>query len=204
MVDPDASTPENPTRRFILHWLAPNTTQRDITDNTPQRGLRSLTPPSGASVADLVPYNPPTPGNTSSAHRYILYAFAQPANFALPAAFANFSGGANRANFNVTGFMAAAGLSRPMAAEYFYVNRQSNVPGNFIALAGGSYPGGNGGAIFENSPNAAGNGTGGTTTGSGNGSTAGTGSTGTSGAERAGLKGWMIGGLGLVGLWALL
>lgn len=55
--------------------------------------------------------------------------------------------------------MSAAGLDRPAAAEYFYVNRQTQVPGDFVALAGGTYPGGNGGAIFENSPNAAGNAT---------------------------------------------
>lgn len=156
MVDPDASTPEDPSRRFILHWMAPNVTQTQSTT-----GLRQLSPPSaaGTGVQDFVPYNPPTPGNTSSAHRYIIYAFQQPATFAVPSAFAGLAGGQNRANFNLTAFMSAAGLVRPAAAEYFYVNRQAQVPGNFVALAGGVYPGGNGGAVFEDSPNAAGNST---------------------------------------------
>lgn len=156
MVDPDASTPENPTSRFILHWLAPNVTQTTTTG-----GLRQLNPPSaaGTGVQDFVPYRAPTPGNTSSAHRYIIYAFQQPATFSVPSSFSSFAGGANRSNFNLTSFMSAAGLDRPAAAEYFYVNRQTQVPGDFVALAGGTYPGGNGGAIFENSPNAAGNAT---------------------------------------------
>lgn len=88
--------------------------------------------------------------------------------------------------------MSAAGLDRPAAAEYFYVNRQTQVPGDFVALAGGTYPGGNGGAIFENSPNAAGNAT--TTAGSTATSTS-TSSTGTSsstatGAAAGGMVRW--------------
>lgn len=156
MVDPDASTPEDPSRRFILHWMAPNVTQAQSTD-----GLRQLNPPSaaGTGVQDFVSYRPPMPGNTSSAHRYIIYAFQQPATFAVPSEFASLAGGQNRSNFNLTSFMSAAGLERPAAAEYFYVNRQTQVPADFVAMAGGEYPGGNGGAIFENSPNAAGNGT---------------------------------------------
>lgn len=182
MVDPDASTPENPTRRFILHWLAPNATQADGTD-----GLRQITPPSSSAtgVADLVSYQPPTPGNTSSAHRYIIYAFQQPASFVFPSSFSGFGSGAGqtRAGFNVSGFIEAAGLGRPAAAEYFYVSRKSEVPGGFVALAGGTYPGGNGGAIFEDSANASGTATA-TASGTGAASTAtGTGTT-TAGAVR--------------------
>lgn len=172
MVDPDASTPEDPSRRFILHWMAPNVTQSQGAN-----GQRQLNPPSTSNVAggvpDFVSYQAPTPGNTSSAHRYIIYAFQQPASFVVPSAFAGLAGGQNRANFNLTSFLSAAGLPRPAAAEYFYVNRQSQVPGNFIALPGATYPGGNGGAIFENSPNAAGNAT---TTGTGTGTASGAGS----------------------------
>lgn len=61
--------------------------------------------------------------------------------------------------------MGAAGLDRPAAAEYFYVSRQPQVPGTFIAQAGGQYPGGNGGAIFENSTSTVGTGTGTTVSG---------------------------------------
>lgn len=193
MVDPDASTPENPTSRFILHWLAPNVTQTTSTG-----GLRQLSPPSaaGTGVQDFVPYRAPTPGNTSSAHRYIVYAFEQPSTFAVPSAFASLAGGANRTNFNLTNFMSAAGLARPAAAEYFYVNRQTQVPGDFVALAGGQYPGGNGGAIFENSPNAAGNAT---TTATSTSST--TSSTGTSSSSTASGAASAAGGGGGVLRW---
>lgn len=178
MVDPDASTPEQPTRRFILHWLAANVTQ-----TTSASGQRELSPSSrqnpGTGLADFVPYNPPTPPTNSSAHRYILYAFQQSPSFSIPAGFTGLAGGQNRANFNLTAFMAAAELETPAAAEYFYVNRKPEVPGDFVAMPGATYPGGNGGAVFENSPNAAGNGSAtATTTSSGSGATA----TGTSGA----------------------
>lgn len=163
MLDPDASTPEQPDLRFFLHWLAPNVTQTQGAD-----GQRKLVPPSnatGAGLTDFVSYRAPAPGVTSSAHRYILYAFEQPDSFAVPAAFEGLAGGQNRSNFNLTSFMAEADLERPLAAEYFYVSRQAAVPGDFVGAAGGTYPGGNGGAIFEDSPNAAGNAT--TTTASG-------------------------------------
>lgn len=200
MVDPDATTPENPTLRFILHWLAPNVTQStsNSSSSISSGGVRrTLSPPSAASGGgggtDFVSYRPPTPPETSSAHRYILYAFEQPANFTMPAAFAGLAGGANRTNFNLTSFMSAAGLGRPAAAEFFYVSRQAQVPGTFVALAGGTYPGGNGGAIFENSPGAA------------NGSASppsppsGTDSTTTSGARRSVME-----GLWTTGIWGLL
>lgn len=200
MVDPDASTPEDPSRRFILHWLAPNITQ--ATNNSSGGSVRTLSPPSASGGTDFVSYRPPTPPDTSSAHRYIIYAFEQPSNFTIPAAYSSLAGGNNRTNFNLTTFMSAAGLGRPAAAEYFYVNRQAQVPGTFVALAGATYPGGNGGAIFENSPNAAGNGTGtstgsNSTTGSGSSSGTGTGTT-TSGARS------VMEGIFKTGIWGLL
>lgn len=159
MVDPDASTPEQPNRRFILHWLAPNVTQ-----TTTAPGQRQLNPPSsqnpGTGLTDFVSYLPPAPGNTSSAHRYIIYAFQQSPSFFIPGGFLGLAGGQSRANFNLTGFMEAAGLGRPAAAEYFYVSRRPEVPGDFVGSPGATYPGGNGGAVFENSPDAAGNGSG--------------------------------------------
>lgn len=86
--------------------------------------------------------------------------------------------------------MSAAGLARPAAAEYFYVNRQTQVPGDFVAAAGGQYPGGNGGAIFENSPNAAGNAT--TTTATSTSTS--TSSTGTSSSTASGAASAAAGG----------
>lgn len=87
--------------------------------------------------------------------------------------------------------MSAAGLDRPAAAEYFYVNRQTQVPGDFVALAGGTYPGGNGGAIFENSPNAAGNAT---TTASSTSTSTSTSSTSTSSSTASGAASAAAGG----------
>ncbi|ORY59607.1 phosphatidylethanolamine-binding protein [Pseudomassariella vexata] len=55
MVDPDAPTPSNPTRRFILHWLASNMTQ-NTSAATPQTG-RALT----NSTPAQVPYRGPAP-----------------------------------------------------------------------------------------------------------------------------------------------
>ena len=148
MVDPDAPSPDNPTRRFILHWLATNVSQTD-TAKSPQTG-RQL---SNVTV-NAVPYNPPQPPTTSSAHRYILYAFQQPDDFVIPAAYSGFSA-TNRTNFNLTGFIEAASLGRPAAGEYFYATRQDSVPPDFIALPGGEYPGGNGNAIFVGSSGSA-------------------------------------------------
>lgn len=143
MVDPDAPSPDDPSRRFILHWLATN-----MAPNTPAR-----IPQTGRMLTNftpaMVPYRGPGPPPTSSAHRYILYAFQQPDNFAIPAAFRGFSD-QNRTNFNLDNFIKDAGLGRPAAGEYFYTSRQQGVPGDFIALPGGKYPGGNGNAIFAN------------------------------------------------------
>lgn len=100
MVDPDASTPEQPNLRFILHWMA-----TDIGQSEGANGLRQLSPPSVAAAGtDFVPYRAPGPGATSSAHRYIIYAFQQPADFTVPARFAGLAGGQNRTSFNLTDF----------------------------------------------------------------------------------------------------
>lgn len=150
MVDPDAPSPDNPTSRFILHWLAADVEQ-NATATSPQTG-RALSVPQTAAV----PYRAPGPPPTSSAHRYILYAFAQPSNFTMPAAFRAFNN-TNRAGFQLDQFITAAGLARPMAGEYFYVSRQSAVPGDFMAAAGGEFPGGNGNAVFAGKGSSSGN-----------------------------------------------
>jgi hypothetical protein len=125
MVDPDAPTPDSPTSRFILHWMAPNMTQ-NTTAASPLAG-RALT----NSTPAHVPFRAPTPGTTSSAHRYILYAFAQLDNFTIPDAYAGYSD-TNRTGFNVTSFISDAGLGQPAASEYWYVSRQDAVPGNAV------------------------------------------------------------------------
>jgi phosphatidylethanolamine-binding protein len=143
MVDPDAPSPQNPTRRFILHWLAANVTQTTQAQ-APLTGQRALT----NSTPALVPYRPPMPPTNSSAHRYIIYAFAQPAGFAIPPSFSGFSD-QNRSMFNLDRFINEARLDRPAAGQFWYVSREPEVPGTFIALAGGAYPGGNGDAVFS-------------------------------------------------------
>ena len=64
------------------------------------------------------------PPNYSTAHRYIQYLFAQPAGFKIPAPFAGYSA-ANRSNFNITKFIDAAGLGKPVAANYFLCSNQT-------------------------------------------------------------------------------
>ncbi|KAG6368681.1 hypothetical protein INS49_002894 [Diaporthe citri] len=124
MVDPDATTPDNPDHRFILHWLAPNMTQGDAGS--------AVLPQSGVEL-------------TNATENFTPY---RPDGFAVPSEFDTFAGGANRMGFNLTGFVEAAGLGNPAAAEYMYVSRQAAVPGDFVALPGGEFPGGNGNAIF--------------------------------------------------------
>lgn len=142
MVDPDASTPQNPTERFILHWLQPNMMPSNSTSmNFPGKPLMNTS-------AAAVPYARPMPPPTSDAHRYILYAFEQPSNFTVPAAFSGYSA-MNRTRFNLTEFISAANLGSPAAANYFFCSNKTNVPQDFIALPGGAYAGGNGGAITD-------------------------------------------------------
>ena len=132
MVDPDAPTPQNATSRFILHWLQSNMTQTDTTSS--KLSGRELTNATDA----FVPYANPAPPTDSDAHRYILYAFVQASNFTIPEAFQDFSS-TNRSSFNLTQFIADAGLGTPAAAQYFYVSNQTGVPDDFIALPGGNY-----------------------------------------------------------------
>ena len=141
MVDPDASTPQNPSERFILHWMAPNMTAstRTAGPNIPGQVLTNSTPAH-------VPYARPMPPPTSDPHRYIQYAFQQPDNFTVPTAFSGFSA-MNRTSFNLTEFISAAGLSDPAAAMFYFCSNKTGVPGDFEAMAGGTYPGGNGAAV---------------------------------------------------------
>lgn len=138
MVDPDAPTPEAPTAGFFLHWMASNM----VTTMGGANGEAVLT----NSTPNIASYVPPGPPATSSAHRYIFYAFEQPANFALPPQFANVND-ANRVKFDVKAFAQAANLGAPVAANFMYVSAQSSVPPTFQAAPNGTFPGGNGNAI---------------------------------------------------------
>ena len=133
MVDPDASTPQNPSSRFILHWAQPS----------------AILDPSGMiqnTTAPLVPYARPMPPPTSDPHRYIFYALQQPADFSLPPQYSGLNA-QNRTRFNLTEFVSAANLGQPAAANYFFCQNKTGTPPDFYAPAGGQFPGGNGGAI---------------------------------------------------------
>ncbi|KAK4499236.1 hypothetical protein PRZ48_009749 [Zasmidium cellare] len=143
MVDPDASTPENPNRRFILHWMQASLSQSSNATSG-DRALQNSTSP-------VVPWMRPSPPVNSSAHRYIIYAFQQPSNFSIPSQWSGLSA-MNRTNFNLTNFVRDTSLGTPAAANYFYVSNQTSVPANFTAAPGGAYPGGNGDAVTSGDP----------------------------------------------------
>jgi hypothetical protein len=153
MVDPDASYPQTPTSRFILHWLQANVTVSNATLSTTNLGLLPGSRELMNTSAPVVPYRQPSPPTNSSAHRYILYAFEQPSNFSIPAAYAGYSN-ANRTRFNLTNFIRDTHLGTPAAANYMYVTNQTGVPANFVAAAGASYPSGNGQAVTSGDPGA--------------------------------------------------
>ncbi|KIX92439.1 uncharacterized protein Z520_11914 [Fonsecaea multimorphosa CBS 102226] len=139
MVDPDARYPQDPTARFILHWLQ--------TDMTPGTQAADGTSQLINSTQPRAPYLHPSPPTNSSAHRYILYTFFQHHNFTFPPAFEGYNA-TNRTNFNLTLFLDDSNLGRtPAAAMYFFVSNQTQVPQDFTAAAGGTYPGGNGDMI---------------------------------------------------------
>lgn len=222
MVDPDASYPETPTSRFILHWMQPNFTQANSTMMPSGRTLQNATAPA-------VPYMRPAPPTNSSAHRYIIYAFQQPLNFTIPSQWSGLSS-SNRTRFNLTNFISDTGLGTPAAANYFYVSNQTSVPANFTAAPGGTYPGGDGTAVTSGDPyrsstaasssassgtgsttstastSSAGSGSAGTTPGAAGSSAAGASASGTSsGAAAAMITGvGTLLGAGIVGMAALL
>lgn len=109
LVDPDAPSPSNPARRFILHWL--------LTD-IPHDGEEVSEAISGNEIA---PYMPPAP--PEGAHRYIflLYQQTEPLSVtlgdpALPA---------TRTGFQPEDFAAQYGLGDPVAITFFFAQPES-------------------------------------------------------------------------------
>ncbi|KAK6365498.1 hypothetical protein LTS17_011217 [Exophiala oligosperma] len=139
MVDPDARYPSNPNLRFLLHWLQTDMTAAPMSSEGTSRLLNTTTP--------RVPYIGPAPPTNSSAHRYLIYAFFQHENFSFPSSFEGI-GATNRTNFNVTRFLEESNLGQsPAAAMYYYASNETQVPQDFTAAGGGTYPGGNGDMI---------------------------------------------------------
>ncbi|KIW21625.1 hypothetical protein PV08_02205 [Exophiala spinifera] len=136
MVDPDARYPSSPSLRFLLHWLQTDMTAAPMSSDGTSRLVNTTSP--------RVPYIGPAPPTNSSAHRYILYAFFQHDNFSFPSSFEGI-GAANRTRFNVTRFLDESNLGQsPAAAMYYYASNETQVPQDFTAAGGGTYPGGNG------------------------------------------------------------
>lgn len=144
MVDPDASYPENPQNRFIIHWWQEGMTKSTTEVNSTSIGGTRLV----NSTAPRVSYRRPRPPTNSSAHRYISYLFEQPANFQVPEAYSGY-GNQNASRFPLEQFLQAAALDNPIAANYFYCSNQTAVSPTFVAVPGQQYPGGNGAMITQ-------------------------------------------------------
>lgn len=143
MIDPDAPSPDAPSAANILHWMAPDLSAKTAAqDFGPLQGQAVLT----NSTPNVVPFAPPGPPATSSAHRYLLFLFEQPQGFAVPAQFAQFNA-MTRTNFDFNGFISAAGLGAPIAVNFMYVSGQDVVPMDFQGAPFTEFPGGNGNAI---------------------------------------------------------
>ncbi|KAK5074993.1 hypothetical protein LTS08_005429 [Lithohypha guttulata] len=144
MLDPDASYPENPQNRWVIHWWQQGLTKSTSQVNDSGIGgtlLQNNTQP-------RVAYRRPRPPTNSSAHRYIQYLFEQPPNFSIPAIYSGYNN-TNASRFPFEQFVADAGLNQPVAANYFYCSNQTAVPATFVAAPGGQYPGGNGAMITQ-------------------------------------------------------
>lgn len=151
MVDPDASYPENPQNRFIIHWWQEGLTKSSRRTNDTAIGGTLLE----NSTAARVDYRRPRPPPDSSAHRYIQYIFQQPAGFEVPDAYSGYNS-SNSTRFPLEAFISDARLSSPVAANYFYCSNQSSVPSDFFAAPGQQYPNGNGAMVTQgtNEPSA--------------------------------------------------
>jgi phosphatidylethanolamine-binding protein len=115
LIDPDV--PRSGTRIPDLYWLAPDITGSVDGTNTTQLTLAD------PNVANGVPYLQPSPSAGDYAHRYVFLLFDQPRAFSIPASLGNLS--ANRLGFNLTAFIAQAGLTAPFAANYILVANNS-------------------------------------------------------------------------------
>lgn len=144
MVDPDASYPQNPTNRFIIHWWQQGLVKSTTQANSTSIGGTQLV----NTTAPRVAYRRPAPPTNSSAHRYIQYLFQQPPNFAVPAAYSGYNA-MNASRFPFEQFVRDANLGSPVAANYFYCSNQSVVPALFAGAPGSQYPGGNGAMITQ-------------------------------------------------------
>lgn len=124
MVDQDVplnqTYPLNSVRVSLVHWLAPGVTCPNINNSL------QITNPSPDNPQSGVTYLQPTPPPGDIPHRYNILLFAQPAGFTLPPPYNNITTDEQRHYFNITDFIAATGLTLPLAADYFEVQQYLN------------------------------------------------------------------------------
>jgi phosphatidylethanolamine-binding protein len=112
----DLDVPINRTVTF-LHWL-----ELDFALSS-----SLVLSPEVANASQGAPYVGPSPppGNP---HRYTILLFSQPDSFTFPQSFSSINpppSGSARIGFNITEFIAAAGLGAPLAGNYFRVVNSS-------------------------------------------------------------------------------
>lgn len=116
LIDEDVDSGEA-GRVQLLHYFQPN-----LVGTT-----KALTIASNITTASTIPsteYLPPTPPGGDGPHRYTFLLFAQPQDFAIPEAYSSFIPPADvyaRFPFDIEGFVKAAGLAEPVAANWFRV-----------------------------------------------------------------------------------
>nr|ADP89905.1 flowering locus T [Iris fulva] len=104
MVDPDAPSPSNPTKREYLHWLV---TDIPETANT-------------SHINEIVSYESPQP--TAGIHRFVFVLFKQTVRQTIYAP-------GWRQNFNCRDFAQLYNLGPPVAAVYFNCQRENGCGG---------------------------------------------------------------------------
>lgn len=184
MLDPDASYPENPQNRWIIHWWQEGLTRSN--DTSGNRAGANLGTRLTNSTAPRVAYRGPRPPTNSSAHRYIQYLFEVNSTFQVPPAYSGYGTGTNTSRFPFEQFVQDANLGDPIAANYFFCSNQTSVPLQFVAQPGEQYPGGNGAMVTQgtNEPSSTASG-GASSTSGGSSSTSGGAATTTSGSASA-------------------
>jgi phosphatidylethanolamine-binding protein (PEBP) family uncharacterized protein len=129
----DLDVPRNGTRVQLLHWMAANVTLGSSNSS----GATPLNIPVG-----VVPYLQPSPPVGDVPHAYTFIVFPQPANFSVPAQYADLA--QNRVGFNTSQFLKDAGLGQAIAANYI---RVQNLTGT-AAFPGGAQSSTVGGVSF--------------------------------------------------------
>ncbi|KAL0640592.1 hypothetical protein Q9L58_000256 [Maublancomyces gigas] len=108
VVDPDAPSRADPTRRSIRHYLAPDLS---LGQSSVYVGDAKVLVNATAAANDFRGPNPPA---GSGPHRYVFLLYVQPAGFEY-----SFLDLADRAGFNLSGFAERTGMGDPVAGTYF-------------------------------------------------------------------------------------